>query len=48
MWRRVSLKLNLIVVTAVFIIGGLMICITLPPGGPDGVAAVTTRGGECL
>jgi hypothetical protein len=43
---KVSLTTNLLFILAIMMLGGLFILAQLPPGGPDGVAAVTTRGGR--
>jgi hypothetical protein len=46
--KRVSLRTNILVIMAVFLLGGLVVLCRLPPGGPEGVAVATTRGGSML
>lgn len=45
---QVSLWTNIAVLIVLFLIGGLLLLLTLPPGGPQGVAAVTTRGDRIM
>jgi len=46
--RSQLLWINILVIIAVFVLGGVFILVILPPGGSRGVAAVTTRGGRMV
>jgi hypothetical protein len=43
---NVSLKTNLLVVLATFVVGGFFVLLQLPPSEASGISAVTTRGGQ--
>lgn len=46
--RNSPLWLNVLVLIVILALGSIFIWIIFPPGGPRGVAAVTTRGGRML